>query len=267
MFSLCLWVLGWVLRLPPTVPKTCMWGKLGTPSFQCGPTINWWFLYYTANPKTAGMSASKPHDPECRRSGYRKWINDMNIRTYPKFWLSVFAYPKQGPSGLAVWTWWGEEPKQGRQNIANKCVSLLLVRRHQPEQHDVSRRAPAGWNEGPHDGQGHVEFKDVVAAVLPGTLTQRSGHVHAGQHPLLDAGAVVKRLMRQTWQPMFGHQSWGKFRKTALCLGFEAIFFFFSFFLVFLTCGDIRYLHIVSAEDQLIKFGEKSSSLWMTSAF
>lgn len=61
---------------------------------------------------------------------------------------------------------------------------------------------------------------------------------------------------------MFGHESWGKFRKTALCLGFEAMFFFVRFFLlVFLTCGDIRYFHIVSAEDQLIKFGEKSSSL------
>lgn len=115
-------------------------------------------------------------------------------------------------------------------NIANKRLSLVLVHHHRPEQHDVSRRAPAGWNKGPHNGQGHVEFKDVVAVILPGTLTQRGGHVHTRRYHLLDAGAVVKRLMRQTWQTIFSHRSWEKFRQTSFGIGLEAICFFSWYF-------------------------------------
>lgn len=76
-------------------------------------------------------------------------------------------------------------------------VSLHI---YSPEQYDVSRRAPAGWNEGPHYGQSHVDFEDAVTVALPGALAQAGGHVHAGRHHLADAGAVMKHLMNQMWQ-------------------------------------------------------------------
>lgn len=126
---------------------------------------------------------------------YNEWITWISGLTQSSDYQRLHTQSK----GLQVWLYGPKGRSQNKLKIANKHISLLSDHRHQPEQHDVSRRAPARWNERAHDGQGHVELKDVVAVVLPGTLTQRGGHVHARRHHLLDAGAVMKRLTRKKW--------------------------------------------------------------------
>lgn len=68
---------------------------------------------------------------------------------------------------------------------------------HWPEQYHVSWRAPTGRNEGPQCGQSHVDFEYAITVTLPGALTQRCGHVHAGSHHLANAGTVMKHLTNQ----------------------------------------------------------------------
>lgn len=171
-------------------PKNRRWS--GSPFFF------WWLLHWPSNPKTANPTILSAAETS-RENNVITWISGL---TQSSDYQCLHTQSKS----FQVWLYGPEGRSQNKavKNCLNKHVSLLLDRRHQPEQHDVSRRAPTRWNERAHDGQGHVELKDVVAVVFPGTLAQRGGHVYARQHHLFDAGAIMKHLMRQRWQYTFG---------------------------------------------------------------
>lgn len=58
------------------------------------------FLTHAVLPKS-----TNPATLSTGEASREKGTNNMGIRTYPMFWLSAFAYPKQRLSGLAVWTY------------------------------------------------------------------------------------------------------------------------------------------------------------------